>query len=488
MSATLSAPSSLADQIRLLPSSERDTLIDGLTLEQASAFLYDWGSWARPGQQPPVEFALGHKSIWLVLAGRGFGKTRVGAEQVRAWNKAGRQFVNLIAPTKYDLRHVMVEGESGILAVCPRDERPEYKPSTSELVWPNGAHSLLFSAEEPDRLRGPQSDGLWGDEIAAWQYDQEAWDMAMFGLRLGLNPQAVVTTTPRPTRLVRDLVTDSTVAVTRGTTYENRANLAPTFYTKIITRYEGTRLGRQELKAEILDDNPDALWKMADIEGTRVQKLPPLVRIVIALDPATTSTEESDEWGIIAAGIDGRQPPHFYPLEDLSDIYSPDQAAKIGVNAYHRLTADRIVGEGNNGGDMIETILRYQDANIAYKKVTASRGKAIRAEPVSSLYEQHRVHHHGTLGKLESELVTWNPKTDEKSPNRLDALVWAITELAEGSGGWAGFVKGEAQESGQLPPEPRINVAGGNHDKCECGSVIWTDGKCWKCGKDRPEL
>jgi len=485
--------SSASSRLELLRSDpDFNARLAQLTDRELEFLLYDWETHQRPAQAQPHDFASGAKAAWLILAGRGYGKTRVGAETARGWVKAGFNYVNLIAATADDLRDVLVEGESGILAVCPPDERPEYKSSKRRLYWPNGAISLLFTAEEPDRLRGKQHQKLWLDELAAWKYDQDAYDQASFGLRLGANPQMVITTTPRPTKLIRKLVDDPTVAVTRGTTYENRANLAPGFYTKIITKYEKTRLGRQELLAEILDDNPDALFKLADIENNRVIKVPPFTRVVVALDPATTSLETSDEWGIVAVGQDGRDPAHFYPLADESDIYTPDEAAKQAVRLYHRLQADRIVGEANNGGDMIETILRYQDANIAYKKVTASRGKKIRAEPVSALYEQGRVHHHGTFGKLEDELTNWNPKLDEVSPNRLDALVWALTELAGGTDGWAGYVRAEAEElekKGIVPrlPAPRVNVDGGNRDVCECGSKVWRGDLCFKCGKPRPQ-
>lgn len=467
-----------------IPETELRQSLTKLTVAEVEGIAFDWKRWARPKQLAPAW----DWTLWLVLAGRGFGKTRCGAELVRAWMKQGHSHVNLIARTNYDLRHVMIEGEGGILSVCPRDERPLYRSSTGELVWPNGAHSLLFSAEEPDRLRGPSHDGLWCDEVASWQYDEEAWDQAMFGLRLGSRPQVVATTTPRPTKLIKKLIADPHTATTRGTTYENRSNLAPAFYTKIIQKYEGTRLGRQELNAEVLDDNPGALFKMADIDGARVAKLPPLVRIVVALDPATTSLDTSDEWGIIAAGQDGRDPSHYYVLADESAIYTPDEAAKQAVRLYHRLNADRIVGEANNGGDMIETILRYQDSNISYKKVTASRGKVIRAEPSSALYEQGRVHHHGVLAKLEDELTSWDPQVSKDSPNRLDATVWALTELGAGGDGWAGFVRAEGKESPAAPLAPRINVAGGNRDKCVCGSVIWHDEKCFVCGVARPAI
>ena len=480
----------MLDQLRL--QSEFSERLGLLTDAELYSLVYDWSLFARPNQRAPQwDWAT-----WLILAGRGYGKTRVGAEMVREWIKDGNNHVNLIAATADDLRDVMVEGESGILAVCPRGERPVYRVSKRRLEWPNGARSLLFSAQEPERLRGKQHSKLWADEPASWQYDVDAWDQAQFGLRLGKNPQTVATTTPRPTKLIRSLVEASkgeapTVAISRGTTYENRPNLATGFYSKIITKYENTRLGRQELLAEVLDDNPDALFKLADIDEARVTKLPPLVRIVVAMDPATTSTEESDEWGIIAAGQDARDPAHFYILVDDSDIYTPDEAAKVAVRLFHRLNADRLVGEANNGGDMIEALVRHQDGNVSYKKVTASRGKVVRAEPISALYEQKRVHHHGMFAKLEDQATNWNPKVDKDSPDRMDAMVWAMTELAEGTSGWAGFVRAEGQSSPAAPAAPRINVAGGNRDKCECGSVIWCDnaGKqvCFKCGKARPE-
>ena len=321
---------SVLDQLRQQPGfSDR---LQALSDAELYHLRYDWNLFARPNQiGPSWDWAT-----WLVLAGRGYGKTRVGAEMCRQWIKDGFNQVNLIAATADDLRDVMVEGESGILAVCPKHERPVYRVSKRRLEWPNGARSLLFTAQEPDRLRGKQHSKLWADEPAAWQYDIDAWDQAQFGLRLGKNPQTVATTTPRPTKLIRsliaashptsiknlgngvDVVTAATVAITRGTTYENRPNLARGFYSKIITKYENTRLGRQELLAEVLDDNPDALFKLTDIEEARVTKLPPLVRIVVAMDPATTSSEDSDEWGIVAAGQDGRDPAHFAPALHLS--------------------------------------------------------------------------------------------------------------------------------------------------------------------------
>ena len=319
----------------------------------------------------------------------------------------------------------------------------------------------------------------------------------MFGLRLGRNPQAVVTTTPKPTKLVKELIADQTTHVTRGTTYDNKSNLAPGFNTKIIKKYEGTRLGRQELNAEILDDNPGALWNQRDIDDARVAKAPPLARIVVAIDPSATSNENSDECGLIVVGMDGRDLQHGYVLEDATGIHS---AGRVGEDAavilYHKWKADRIIGEANNGGDMIEAVIRHQDANVAYHKVTASRSEArTRRSRAAALYEQHRVHHVGQFEPLESELTQWNPKVDEESPNRLDAVVWGLTELFSGTDGWAQYVKNEAKSlaaEGVVPalPEARILVDGRNKDLCECGSSFWINQagteKCMRCGIPRP--
>jgi len=363
---------------------------------------------------------------WLVMAGRGFGKTRTGAEMVRRWVR-DYPLVNLIGATADDVRDIMVEGESGILAICPPGERPEYRPSKRRLDWPNGARSLLFTADEPERLRGKQHMKLWADELAAWRYP-EAWDQAMFGLRLGDNPQAVITTTPKPVKAVRDLLKDAHTVTYTGTTYENRANLAEAFYNAIITKYEGTRLGRQELLAEILDDVPGALWKRDRIDDLRVTDLPNMTRIVVAIDPAVSTTDESSETGIVVAGVgkDG----HGYVLDDLTVKASPHEWATRAVNAYHDYQADRIVAEVNNGGDMVEHTVRTVDRRVSFKQVRASRGKLTRAEPVAALYEQGKVHHLGVLSQLEDQMCSWVP--GDTSPDRMDALVWALTELMLG--------------------------------------------------------
>lgn len=395
-----------------------------LTPEEQQRALYLWRLWARPAQLAPAD---NDWSTWLVLAGRGFGKTRCGAEAVRAEvesERSGR--IALIAAVASDVRDVIVEGPAGILECSPNWFRPKYEPSKRRLTWPNGARATTFSADEPDRLRGPQHDLVWADELAAWRYP-EAWDQSQFGLRLGANPRAIVTTTPRPTPIIRALIADPTTRVTKGSTYDNRANLAKAFFDKVIKKYEKTRLGLQELYAEVLDDHPGALWKRADIDGKRVQKLPDLKRIVIAVDPAVTAHDGSDETGIIVGGLGFDD--HGYVFDDLSGVYKPAEWAARVCFAYHTQHADRVVAEVNNGGDLVEHTLRTVDAAVSYRAVRASRGKRTRAEPVSALYEQGRVHHVGVLPDLEDQMCTWDSATGEKSPDRLDALVWLLTEL-----------------------------------------------------------
>jgi len=386
-----------------------------------------WPATARPSQlAPPDAWA-----IWLILAGRGWGKTRTGAEFVLSRVLAGAaERIALVAPTAADARDVMVEGQSGILAVAPPWFRPVYEPSKRRLTFPNGATATTFSAEEADRLRGPQHDLAWCDEIAAWR-DPMAWDMLAFGMRLGRNPQTCVTTTPRPTKLIRELVARADVVVTRGSSYENKDNLAPQFFAAIVKKYEGTRLGRQELLAEILSDTPGALWSHAIIEAARLSAAPPLQRIVVAIDPAVTSGDDADETGIVVVGRDAAG--HGYVLQDLSGKYSPTEWAKVAVTAYQTHRADRIVAERNNGGDMVQATIRMVDRNAALSTVWASRGKVTRAEPVSALYEQGRMHHIGSFPQLEDQMTNFTSDFDREaagySPDRLDALVWAVTEL-----------------------------------------------------------
>ena len=351
---------------------EQRAVIECLNLEQLQKWRSSWRQWIARDEQlaPPGDWRT-----WLVLAGRGAGKTRSGAEWVREQVAAGCQRIALVAPTAADARDVMVEGESGILAVSPAGKRPIYEPSKRRLTWPSRAIATTYSADEPERLRGPQHDCAWTDELAAWRLP-EAWDMLMFGLRLGADPRVVVTTTPRPIQLLRDLVADPKTAVTRGSTYENRANLAVAFLDQIVRQYEGTRLGRQELDAEILDDVPGALWNRAMIEAARPpigMARPDLARVVVAIDPAVSSGEDSDETGIIVAGKDADG--HGYVLADLSGHYTPTEWAKVAIAAYRAHSADRVVAEINNGGEMVEATLRVVDDNVAFTAVHATRGK-----------------------------------------------------------------------------------------------------------------
>lgn len=341
----------------------------------------------------------------------------------------------MIAETAADARDVLVEGESGVLSVHPKDFRPHYEPSKRRLTWPNGAVATLYNAVEPDQLRGPQHDLAWCDELAKWRYVRDTWDQLQFGLRLGTHPRQIVTTTPRPLPLLKELLAASTTIVTRGSTFENRANLAASFLTQIESRYAGTRLGRQELEAEILDDMPGALWARSVIDETRVKDYPPLKRVAIAIDPPVTSGEDADECGIIAAGID-EYGAGFVIGDRSSQGDKPSEWARRAVQAYEMFDGDCIVAEVNNGGEMIEEIIRQVAPNIPVKSVRATRGKFTRAEPVAALYEQRRVHHVGSFPKLEDQMCAMTPDFDPAkagySPDRLDALVWAMTELMVG--------------------------------------------------------
>ena len=412
--------------LSLTPTKAR-ALIGTLPADAARVLLYDWrGLWARPDQllPPGKEWML-----WLIMAGRGWGKSRTGAECVRAWVEAGTcQRVALIARTAADARDVMVEGESGLLAISPPWFRPVYEPSKRRLTWPNGAIGTLYSAEEPEALRGPQHDGAWGDEVAAWKYPEEAWNNLLFGLRLGRNPRIVATTTPRPTRHMRALLADPTTRVTKGRTKENARNLATTFLHQVVGKYEGTRLGRQELDAEMLDDSTGALWVRTAIEDLRLRTVGvDFVRVVVAIDPAVSVNAASNETGIVVAGLgtDG----HGYILEDGSGHYSPDQWARRAIGLYDDHGADRVVAEVNNGGDMVGHTIDTVRSNVSFVAVHASRGKRSRAEPIAALYEQGKVHHVGVFPELEDQLCTWDANSGEESPDRLDALVWALTEL-----------------------------------------------------------
>jgi len=408
---------------------------------------FDWSLHARPTQRLPE----GDWSIWAIIAGRGFGKTRTGAETCREWINVFQPEIKkviriaLVARTAADARDVMVEGESGLLSIFPPWVRAEYEPSKRRITVYNDkgvkvALLTTYSGDKPDLLRGPQHHFAWVDELAAFRYS-ETWDNLIFGLRLGAHPQVVVTTTPRPTKLVRDVIRDPNTHLTRGSTFDNLANLPKVVLDRLKAKYDGTRLGRQELEAAILDEAEGALWKLAWLDKTRINyershnkdgtfKLD-LVRIVVAIDPAVTAEEGSNETGIIVVGIDNQG--RGYVLEDLSGVYTPLEWAEIAVAAYHKWSADRVVAEVNNGGDLVETNIRTVDANISYRAVHASKGKHTRAEPVSALYEQGKISHVGGFAELEDQMVTWEPGLDTKgSPDRIDALVWGFTELMLG--------------------------------------------------------
>jgi phage terminase large subunit-like protein len=390
-----------------------------------------WRAKARPSQLPPP----GDWNGWLVMAGRGFGKNRLASEflheEVQA-KRSGR--IGLIGATSADVRDTIIQGESGILATAPSWCRPEYEPSNRKLTWPNGAFALAFSAEEADRLRGLQFDMLYGDEVAAWHNAQEAWDMAMLGLRLGMRPRWLATTTPRPIKLLKDLLAreGNDVVVTRGSTFENAANLAPTFLQSIQARYSGTRLGDQEIAGLLLSDNPGALWTNDMLErANMVGKLPDMQRVVVAIDPSGTAgaSDRGDSVGIIVGGlgVDGLG----YLLADRTCKLGPDGWGRRAVDAYREFKADRIIAERNFGGAMVEHVIRSIDPNVPYKEVTASRGKVARAEPASAFYEQNKVKHALRMPELEEQMLamTGNGFVGDGSPDRLDAAVWCLHEL-----------------------------------------------------------
>jgi phage terminase large subunit-like protein len=420
---------STAERLAALPRDQRNAIIDQLSPEEQEALLYDWREFlARPEQITPE----GDWDIWLIMSGRGWGKTRTGAEWVKEQVAKGYRRIALIGETAADARDVMVEGVSGILSVYPEAERPLYEPSKRRLTWPNGAVATTFNATEPDQLRGPQFDLAWCDELAKWRYARETWDQLSFGLRLGDHPRVLVTTTPRPVELVKAIVagTEGKVHITRGATMDNKSNLAAKFLERIQLRYEGTRLGRQELRGEILGDIPNALWTYGQIEASRVRTHDPLGRIVVAIDPAVSNTENSDDHGIIVAGIHART-QEAYVLEDASMGGTPMQWARRAVNLYDQYQADAIVIEVNQGGDMVAQTLRSVRNNVRIKEVRATRGKHIRAEPIASMYEQGRVHHVGSFPALETQMtqMTTFGYEGDGSPDRVDALVWAMTDL-----------------------------------------------------------
>lgn len=433
-----------ANSLASLPQSDREAFLSSLTKSEKEELFYRWPFWARSNQLPSAD----DWHNWFLIAGRGFGKTRTGAEWVRAQAEAGVcRRIALVGRTASDVRQVMVEGESGILATSPPWFRPHYQPSRRQLRWPNGVIATTYTADKPDQLRGPQHHCAWADELASWRFP-ESWDQLQFGLRLGENPQTVITTTPRPTPIIRELLKAPHTRVTRGTTYDNRANLPEKYFSAIVAKYEGTRLGRQELRAEILDDNPLALWKRTQLDELRIKRedLPTFRRVVISVDPTVHDGEtdeiQSDtlaECGIIAIGLgDINGEPIAVIMDDLSCFESPAGWAKEVIRGYRKYRADRVIAEINQGGKMVEMVIRAVDKKVSYRGVHATKGKYIRAEPVAALYEQGRVRHCGTFAELEDQMCEWIPGSP--SPDRMDALVWGITDLmltGKDARGWA---------------------------------------------------
>lgn len=415
---------SVAKSIASLPPELRQQAIASLSDREALELLYDWGFWARGEQFPP-----GGKEwfVWFIKSGRGWGKTRTGAEFVRDRVAKGARKIAIVGQTKADVRDTMIEvGDSALLKVCPPWDRPLYEPSKRRLIWKNGAIGMIYSGDEPNQLRGPQHDTAWVDELAKFKYPQDTWDNLEMGMRLTESPQVCLTTTPRPIPIIKELLKDPTTVTVSGKTFDNEANLPEIYLRRIKRKYSGTRLGRQEIDGEVLEDNPRALWHLSKIDEYRVQAAPTLIRVVVAIDPAVSTGPDSCDTGIVAAGLgsDG----HGYVLSDKSLMATPKAWAAEAVGMYYALKADRVVAEVNNGGDMVESTVRMYDEEVSYKAVHASRGKAIRAEPVSALYEQGRVHHVGCFPELEDQMCNWVPGDSTKN-DRMDALVWALTEL-----------------------------------------------------------
>lgn len=406
-------------------------MMKNLSPKAKAKLKHDWEFWARPNQKPPE----GDWNQWIVLAGRGFGKTRMGSEWIRhlAHTYPGCR-IALVAETAADARDVMIKGDSGLLSVDPILDDDCWSPTNRCLTWPNGTKAYTYNGTTPDQLRGPQHHFAWVDELAKFEYMQDAWDQLQFGLRLGEHPRCLVTTTPRPLPLIRKLINDPDSAITRGSTLDNSANLAKNTIKQLYERYEGTRLGRQELEGEILDDIPGALWRREDLDEARVKDQPEdMERVIVSVDPAASSNEGSDENGIVGVGLsrDADGYARGYVLADRSIRGTPEEWARAAVRLYRELGADRIVAEKNQGGEMVEAVIRSIDRNVPVTLVHASRGKYVRAEPISALYEQKRVHHVGRFDELEDQMCIFSQDNlrKESSPDRVDALVWGLTFL-----------------------------------------------------------
>lgn len=425
-----------------LSPTQRLYILARLNRDELEALHSDWQLFAHPHQWPPDLAANGKPwTTWLLIGGRGAGKTRAGAEWIRAQalglaplaqQPAGR--IALVGETEHDVREVMIEGISGLLAVHRRDERPVWQPSRRRLEWKNGAVAHAFSAEDPESLRGPQFACAWADELAKWRYAEAAFDMLQFGLRLGGQPRQLITTTPRPTALIKRLLNDESCVTTRAATRANALHLAPTFLQSVMARYAGTRLGRQELDGELIEERPDALWSRGLIETCRISEAPPLQRIVVAVDPPATSGKRADACGIVAAGVAADNGLYVLADETLTQV-APAAWATRAVALWRRLEADALVVEVNQGGEMVRAVIAQVDPSVPVQPVRASRGKWLRAEPIATLYEQGRVRHAGVFAALEDEMCDFATSglSSGRSPDRLDALVWALTALTHGA-------------------------------------------------------
>ncbi|KFI31658.1 ATP-binding protein [Haematobacter massiliensis] len=415
-----------------------EAFMEGLSPNALAALPWLFEIWALPHQLPPE----GDWKTWVIMGGRGAGKTRAGAEWIRSEVEGARPLhpgrsrrVALVGETLEQVREVMVFGESGILACSPPDRMPVWEATRRRLVWPNGAVAQIFSAHDPESLRGPQFDCAWVDELAKWRKASDTWDMLQFGLRLGDQPRQVVTTTPRNVGVLRDILRNGSTTVTHAPTEANRAHLAASFLSEVRARYAGTRLGRQELDGLLVDEAEGALWTAITLDRARLRELPALTRVVVAVDPPVTGHGGSDDCGIVVAGVVAEGPPQDWRavvIEDASvSAASPDRWARAALAAAERHGAERVVAEVNQGGDLVESLLRSIDPLVPFRAVRASRGKAARAEPVAALYEQGRVRHMPGLDRLEDQMCRMTAQGYEGrgSPDRLDALVWALTEL-----------------------------------------------------------
>lgn len=416
---------SVAERLASLSESERQQALSQLTDTEAKALLYDWrGFLARPDQIAPE----GDWDIWLALAGRGWGKTETGAQWIREQVEAGVKSIALVAETQKDLEEVMVKR---LLSIYPPGEAPKVRYKPVRITWPNGAEALGYNGTEPEQLRGPEFEIAWVDELAKYRYARETWDMLQFCMRAGRDPRQLVTTTPRSTEIIKAIFggQEGKVHVTRGNTMDNRANLASRFLEKITAKYAGTRLGRQELNAEILGDLPGALWQQSAIDLYRVSEKPKTGRVVVAVDPAVTNTDNSDDHGVMVCGVDDDQVG--YVMEDGSMAGSPMDWANKAIALARTYQADGVVVEVNQGGDMVAHTLRTIAPALNIIEVRATKGKHVRAEPISALYQQGRIRHVGSFSELEAQMtqMTTEGYQGEGSPDRVDAMVWAFTEL-----------------------------------------------------------